>query len=105
MASGRLGGGGGLLSRSRGRGSFGSQSGQAGGVNQETRMSFVKLSAGRRGDAPSREPATAPPTGGSCVGPGPSPSEPDEERKSRQATDCSSSSTATLTAAGAARDE
>lgn len=55
-------------------------------------MSFVKLSAERRGHAPSRESSdTAPPTAGSCVGPVPSPSQLDEERKSRQATDCSSS--------------
>lgn len=47
MASGRRGGGGGLLSRGRGRASFGSQSGQTTGVNQVSLYGCVSIDVGR----------------------------------------------------------
>ncbi|CAN0069048.1 unnamed protein product, partial [Ectocarpus sp. 12 AP-2014] len=89
IASGRFGSGGRLLSRGRGRASrrF-QQAEQTAGVSQETRMSFVKLSAGKRGHAPAHD-VTAPPPSTAVTRLAPSSSSPDDEGKSQQAADCS----------------
>lgn len=58
---------------------------------QETRMSFVKLSAGKRGHAPAHD-VTAPPPSSAVARLAPSSassSSPDDEGKSQQAADCS----------------
>ncbi|CAN0117123.1 unnamed protein product [Ectocarpus sp. 6 AP-2014] len=90
IASGRFGSGGGLLSRGRGRASRRFQRAeQTAGVSQETRMSFVKLSAGKRGLAPARDVTAPPPPSSAVARLAPSSSSPDDEGKSQQAADSS----------------